>query len=153
MNLPASGSCQCGSVTYRVTQNPLLTVACHCTECQKASGSAFSMSMVLRASGFEITGGELQRWDRPTDQGGVAQCFFCATCGNRIYHDNPAFPGFLRLKPGTLDDTTAIAPVAHVWTCREQPWLAGFAELHREETQPDVREAIAALAEGRSPFG
>ena len=152
MKLPATGSCQCGSVTYEVTEPPVLTAACHCTECQKASGAAFSISMILRTSGFAITGGELTRWDRPTDQGGVAQCWFCPTCGNRIYHDNPAFPGMLRLKPGTLDDTSVIDPAVHVWTCREQPWLSRFAEIHREDTQPDVRAAMASLAEGKSPF-
>ena len=152
MKLPATGSCQCGKVTYQVTEPPLITVACHCLDCQKASGAAFSISMVLRESGFEVTAGEVVKWDRPTEQGGVAQCWFCPNCGNRIYHDSPALPGIIRLKPGTLDDTSAINPAAHVWTCREQPWLAHFGDIHREDTQPDIAAAMAALAEGKSPF-
>jgi hypothetical protein len=146
MKLPATGSCQCGNLRYRVTMAPLATVACHCRDCQKLSTSAFSISMILPRSGFELLSGEPKSWERPAESGAVAVCWFCPDCGNRIYHENPEMPEIVRLKPGTLDDTSAIVPVAHVWTCREQPWLARCGELPKIERQPpDLAAALAAL--------
>ena len=152
MKLPANGSCQCGNVNYEVTDEPLVTVACHCKDCQKLSTSAFSISMVLNRSGFKILSGKLKSWERPTAAGGVAVCWFCPDCGNRIFHENPAMPNVIRLKPGTLEDTSVLEPQAHVWTCREQQWLGRFADLPKLERQPDVAAALAAIAEGEPPF-
>lgn len=152
MKIPATGSCQCGNVSYQVIEEPLVTVACHCRDCQKLSTAAFSLTMVVKRAGFEILSGELKSWQRPTASGGVAVCWFCPDCGNRIYHESPEQAEFIRLKPGTLDDTSVIEPQAHVWTCREQPWLARFAEKPRFERQPDMATAMAALARGESPF-
>jgi hypothetical protein len=152
MTFPAAGSCQCGNITYQVVAAPLTTVACHCLDCQKLSTSSFSVSMILQHDSLEILSGELKRWERPTAAGGVAVCWFCPECGNRIYHENPDKPEFVRLKPGTLDDTSVLNPMAHVWTCREQPWHKNFHDLPRVEQQPDLAEAFKALQEGRSPF-
>jgi len=152
MKLPAKGMCQCGNVVYELTEEPLITVACHCTDCQKLSTSAFSITMVINRSGLNILSGELKSWERPTAAGGTAVCWFCPDCGNRIYHENPAMPDVIRLKPATLDDTSVIEPQAHVWTCREQPWLDHIADLPKIERQPDVAAVMAAIARGEAPF-
>ena len=152
MELPASGSCQCGDVKYEVTDKPLLTVACHCKDCQKLSTSAFSISMILNRSGFKILSGELKSWKRTTAAGGIAICWFCPNCGNRIFHENPEMPNLIRLKPGTLEDTSVLEPQAHVWTCREQRWLSRFTELPKFERQPDMAATMSALAKGEAPF-
>lgn len=152
MKLPASGACQCGSVTYQVTEEPLITVACHCRDCQKLSASAFSLTMVLRRSGFHLKTGELKSWSRQADSGREAVCWFCPECGNRIYHEDPELPDIVRIKPGTLEDTSILDPRALVWTCRRQPWLDRYGGLPTFEKQPDTAAAMAAIAEGRSPF-
>lgn len=152
MKLPANGSCQCGNVKYEVTEEPLLTAACHCKDCQKLSASAFSISMILNRSGFRILVGALKNWERPTAAGGIALCWFCPDCGNRIFHENPEMPKLIRLKPGTLADTSAVEPQAHVWTCREQRWLSRFTDLPKFERQPDLAVTMAAIAKGESPF-
>ena len=152
MTFPASGRCQCGSVTYQLLGPPLATLACHCTDCQKLSASSFSITMILSREHFELLTGELKSWQRPTASGGTAVCWFCPECGNRIYHEDPDRPQLLKLKPGTLDDTSVLQPMAHVWTCREQPWLTNLNDIPRIETQPDLVKAFKALQEGRSPF-
>jgi len=152
MNFPAAGSCQCGNVKYDVTEEPLVTYACHCKDCQKLSTSAFSLTMILNRSGLKMLSGKLKTWQRATASGGVAVCWFCPECGNRIFHENPEMPDFIRLKPGTLEDTRDLAPQAHVWTCREQRWLRHSAGLPRFQRQPDVAAAMAALVKGESPF-
>ena len=57
MHFPQSGGCQCGSVRYEITGPPTVVYACHCTECQKQSGSAFAMAAVIPQENFRITKG------------------------------------------------------------------------------------------------
>jgi hypothetical protein len=146
MKIPFTGTCQCGAVRYKVTQEPIVTVACHCQDCQKLSASAFSISMLLPPDSFHLLQGELSVFERPAELGGTATCYFCPGCGNRIYHDNPERPGLFRLKPGGLDDTSQIVPQAHVWTSRAQPWFEFPADVPTFETQPDLQEFLAQRA-------
>ena len=60
MPAPYTGGCQCGSVRYVLTAEPIRVTACHCTECQRQSGSAFSMSMPVRKEGLSVTGSTKQ---------------------------------------------------------------------------------------------
>ena len=143
MDVPFAGSCQCGSVRYEVTQQPFVTVACHCQDCQKLSSSAFSITMMLAADALKITSGDLSVFERPADMGGSAVCYFCPTCSNRVYHENPNMPGFVRLKPGGLDDTSQIQPAAHVWTSRAQAWFQFPEGMPTFETQPDIQAFLA----------
>lgn len=151
MKLPLKGTCQCGRVRYEVTQQPLVTAACHCRDCQKLSSSAFSITMVIRADAFRLLSGDLGAFERPTDAGGTTVCYFCPTCSNRVYHVDPQRPAFYRLKPGGLDDTSQIAPEAHLWTSRAQPWFRFADDLPRYDKQPDLQEFLAARA--RQPTG
>ena len=57
-DLPWHGGCRCGRVRVRITHRPLLTMACHCTGCQKMSASAYSLSMAIPVDGFEVTKGK-----------------------------------------------------------------------------------------------
>lgn len=145
METPITGTCQCGDVRYAVHHEPLVTAACHCQDCQKLSASAFSITMIIPEAAFELLSGELSVFERPADHGGKAICYFCPTCSNRVYHKNPIMPGFLRLKPGGLDDTSTIQPQVHVWTSRAQPWYQIPEGVPSYETQPDLQEFLAAL--------
>ena len=139
MQLPANGSCQCGNIRYVIKDDPIITVACHCQDCQKLSASAFSLTMVVAKTSFELKKGDLSIFERPTDAGGKAVCYFCGDCGNRVYHENPEMPEVLRVKPGGLDDTSEITPHAHVWVSRAQPWYEFSDSIPTFDTQPDLK--------------
>lgn len=145
METPITGSCQCGEIRYVLKNEPLVTVACHCRDCQKLSASAFSLTMLITADSFELTSGKLKVFERPAELGGSALCYFCATCGNRVYHENPELAAIYRFKPGGLDDTSEILPQAHVWTSRAQPWFELPDGVPAFETQPDLKEFLAQL--------
>ena len=68
MTLPLTGGCQCGTLRYEITEAPRLTYACHCTDCQRMTSSAFSMAIVVSEIAFRLTKGEprsIQRTQRP----------------------------------------------------------------------------------------
>ena len=98
------------------------------------------MTMLIKREDLEIVRGELGIFDRPADSGNIARCYFCPTCSNRIYHENPAKPEVIRLKPGTLDDTSIIKPELQVWMKSAQDWLKQIHDLPCHETQPDMNE-------------
>lgn len=122
MERVGDGGCQCGSVRYRVEGRPLTLAVCHCTECQRQSGSAFGMSLMVPSETFRLTAGSLSRFTTVCDSGRTKECAFCALCGTRIYHR--VLETVLSIKPGTLDDTSWLDPDAHYWTKRKQPWVA-----------------------------
>lgn len=123
MEYPIEGSCQCGQVTYKLFKPPQKVIACHCTECQKLSTSPFSVTALV-ASKDIVFQGELKEWSRSSDSGNKNNAKFCPTCGNRIYHYNPAEPETikLKLKPINLSDASIFEPSAHIWVSEKQSW-------------------------------
>jgi hypothetical protein len=109
-------------VRFQVTAMPLLVYACHCTECQRWSGSAFSLSMPVKADSFGLTRGETQHFRR-TGAGGVESTYrFCGNCGGRVYGQRSARPDIISVRAGTLDDTSWLRPIAHVYMRSAQAW-------------------------------
>ena len=129
------GGCQCGRVRYRFTGDPIALTICHCTECQRQSGSAFGMSLLVPRERLELSG-ELASFERPTDSGRTIRCSFCPDCGVRIHHEPPYAPEVFNIKAGTLDDTSDLVPKLHVWTKRKQPWFEPPEGVRCFEDQP-----------------
>ena len=87
-----TGGCNCGALRYLVTR-PLLTVyICHCHLCQKRTGSAFSMSVVLPADGLKIVAGELLRSEQRLPSGARNISWLCPACYSRIYTQREGSP-------------------------------------------------------------
>jgi hypothetical protein len=114
---------------------PIWLVACHCKGCQRQSGSAFGMSMLVKEASLTVTG-PTKRFTRITDSGYENTGVFCPECGVRIYH----IPGYAKdvlvLKPGTLDDTSWLRPSHFVWMKSAQGWVAVPDGVKTMETQP-----------------
>ena len=123
MPAPYTGGCQCGSVRYVVTTEPIRLLACHCKECQRQSASAFGMSMPVKRDSLAVTG-LMKQFTRVADSGGEVMGVFCPECGVRIYHALKSTPDVLSLKPGTLDDTSWLRPSAFIWMKSAQGWVA-----------------------------
>jgi hypothetical protein len=115
------GGCQCGSVRYRIDGAPFDLAVCHCAGCQRQSGSAFGMSLTVRADSFHLLSGKLSSFTVTCDSGRLKTCSFCETCGTRIHHQTNK--AALSVKAGTLDDTSSLNPSAHYWTKRKQTWV------------------------------
>jgi hypothetical protein len=143
------GGCQCGSVRYRYQGEVLNLFVCHCTECQKQSGSACAMGLWIYSDRLVRLSGELRCWSRKLASGQDMVCEFCDRCGTRVYHtsDSNRAAGIISIKPGTLDDTSWLRPAAHIWTTRAQPWVQFAAEAKRHEQNPP---SLAELSQSTS---
>jgi hypothetical protein len=115
-----AGGCQCGNIRYRLEGGPFEVVACHCLDCQRQSGSAFGMSLIVKPEAFVLISGKLKNFIVTTESGRIKTCAFCPVCGSRIHHRSNRG---MSVKAGTLDDTSGLKPTAHYWTKRKQPWV------------------------------
>lgn len=137
MNPPFTGQCLCGAVGYKVNEKPLTVYACHCTDCQKRSGSAFGLSMWVRRGAIEVTRGEAALHTSKHSDGRPRFGRICAQCGTRLWSEPAKRSELAVIRPGTLDDTSSLRPVAHIWTRSAQPWVVIPEGAIRYDTQPE----------------
>lgn len=130
------GGCQCGVVRYQVEGEPLAISICHCSECQRQSGSAFGMHMVVRKEAFHLLRGTLNTHARTGHSGCAVVGAFCPECGVRIYNEPQWLDGILTVKPGTLDDASFIRPTVEIWTNRKHKWLELLGSIQSFERNP-----------------
>ena len=117
------GGCNCGAVRYKLAGTPVVTAQCHCRNCQRQSGSAFSVNLVVRRSEVETTGELATYVDTDTLSGNPVYRRFCGHCGSPIFSDLSDSKGITIIKLGTLDDPAAFAPAISVWTSTKLPWV------------------------------
>ncbi|KAJ5967789.1 Glutathione-dependent formaldehyde-activating enzyme/centromere protein V [Penicillium viridicatum] len=98
-----TGSCMCGGVTYAVEADTYLAALCHCTDCQKWSGGAFTSNAVVPRTSFKVTKGTPNSYDSVGNSGKINKHFFCPTCGSSIYTELEVMPDMTCVKAGTLD--------------------------------------------------
>ena len=130
------GGCQCGAVRYEASVDRLIAYVCHCRECQQQSASAFGISVPISRERMVIKG-PVKAWRRPTDSGFHINCWFCETCGSRVYHQGLADPSWISIKGGSLDRPDLLTPIAHIWVTRKRPWVLLPSGMTVHETQPD----------------
>ncbi len=118
-----TGQCLCGEIKYEFPNAPAMAGVCHCRNCQRQAGSAFSTLAGIPKSEFKMTGEPKLYKDADTDSGNTVERYFCGTCGSPIYSAIPGQPDTLFLKTGTLDDTSGFAPMFHVWCSTKQDWV------------------------------
>ena len=118
------GGCLCGSVRYRVPAEPINTVVCHCTNCQKQAGTAFSVVSFFPRDSLQLEG-ELQTYEDRGSSGQKVFRRFCGSCGSPVITDTEDAPemGLIFIKAGTLDQVDDLVPSAHLWAKSKQCWL------------------------------
>ena len=131
-----SGSCLCGAVRYTLREGFRLNpYACHCTDCQTRTGSAFSEHMLFAEADIELTG-ELDRGEYDQPSGAHSRIYGCARCKARIYAVNDSRQGMASLRCGTLDNSSDLVPAAHVWVKSKQPWIGLPDDAKTLDEQP-----------------
>ncbi|SCU90772.1 conserved hypothetical protein [Cupriavidus necator] len=117
------GGCLCGGVRYESPEVAVMTAVCHCTHCQKQSGSAFSTNLVVPAAAFKVTASTLATFNDVGDSGLGVRRYFCKRCGSPVYSELDANPGIVAVKAGTLDDRSWVHPKLHMWRESAQAWV------------------------------
>lgn len=126
-----TGGCLCGAVRYEIEGPISGTSVCHCTHCQKVTGSAFSVNVLVPRDGMKVTGATLAQFADTGESGRTVVRQFCGRCGSSIASEPEAMPTLTVLKAGTLDDRSFLQPATHIWTRSRQPWVEVPANVTR----------------------
>jgi hypothetical protein len=116
------GGCSCGAVRYRLASEPLFVHCCHCLNCQRQTGSAFVINLLLEADRVELLDGEPQPVDVPRDDGSTQRIHRCPSCQVALYSEYGR-PEILFVRAGTLDEPRGITPDVHIYTRSRVPWV------------------------------
>ncbi|MBR2687227.1 MAG: GFA family protein [Aquamicrobium sp.] len=143
--LPRQGACRCGEVRIEVRAAPLVTMACHCTGCQKMSSSAYSLSAAIPAEGFAVTEGE------PV-VGGLhgpdAHHYFCPRCMTWMFTRAEGMDWFVNVRPTLLEGAGDFAPYIETWVGEKLPF-AETGAVKSYEALPPMEDYEGLMAEFR----
>ncbi len=124
------GGCLCGAVRYEIRGEPMMTVVCHCTHCQRQSGGMFSTNMAVPAALYAQTG-ETKVFEDTGDSGQAVHRHFCGQCGSPILSRIAVMPDVVLVKAGTLDDIRGLAPSIEVYADHAAEWVPPIAGAQR----------------------
>ena len=123
MSVPREGGCSCGAIRYRLTSDPLFTHCCHCLNCQRQTGSAFVINLLIEAERLELLEEDPRPVDVPRDDGSTQRIYRCPVCQVAVFsHYGREDVRFVR--GGTLDDPSGVAPDVHIFTKSKLSWVA-----------------------------
>ena len=124
INFPIEGGCDCGSVRYRMTTEPLIVHCCHCRWCQRETGAAFALNAAIEADRVETLVGSPTIVNTPSASGMGQQIARCPKCFIALwshYAGSGELTKYVRV--GTLDQPDLLPPDVHIFTASKQPWV------------------------------
>jgi hypothetical protein len=116
------GGCACGVVRYRLTSEPMFVHCCHCLNCQRQTGSAFVINLLIEADRVQLLSGEPEPVDAPRDDGSTQRIHRCSDCQVAVYSEYGR-PEVRFVRGGTLDEPSSVAPDVHIFTRSKLPWV------------------------------
>ena len=130
------GGCHCGAITYEANVNPEKVIVCHCTDCQKLSGTAFRTVVFTEDENFDLKSGELKTYIKIAESGNERIQAFCPNCGSPIYSTSVGeAPKMLGLRVGAINQRSELQPSKQVWCRSAQAWLGQIGDMHKVEKQ------------------
>lgn len=130
-----AGGCLCGAVSVTLAQPPVVVNMCHCSACQKRSGSPFGMAIWL-ADADVVVSGPTRVYEFASDKGRAVANRFCPACGTTVVFTAALNPGMVAVPAGIFADPDCPPPLRSVFEERRHPWVA-------------VPEGAVRLARGR----
>ena len=116
------GGCTCGGVRYRLDDKPLIVHCCHCSWCQRETGTAFVLNAMIESSRVSLLSGAPELVLTPSASGRGQKIMRCPTCKVALWshysHDAFAF-----VRVGTLDNPNTAPPDVHIFTSTKQDWV------------------------------
>ena len=120
----AEGGCDCGKVRYRFKAEPIVVTCCHCHKCQRQTGSAYAVNILIEPDNLEILGETPVAWNLESGSGHGQKNMRCPHCMVSVWSVyNMAGDGVYFIRGGTLDDPGKVEPNMHIFTDSKLPWV------------------------------
>ena len=118
------GKCTCGEISYRLNAPPLFVHCCHCTWCQRETGTAFALNALIEADRVELVDGEVEIIDTPSASGKGQRISRCPVCRVAVWSSYGGLGDLMRfVRVGTLTEPGRLPPDIHIFTSTKQPWV------------------------------
>lgn len=121
-DITRTAACRCGQLTVTVEGEPVRVSVCHCLECKRRSGSAFSAQARWPDAQVKIAG-RFNQWSTTGDSGGTGTFSFCPDCGGQVFYVIDRMPGFTAVAMGAFADPDFPAPRFSVYESRKHRWV------------------------------
>jgi hypothetical protein len=122
MSVERTGGCSCGALRYRLASEPMFVHCCHCLNCQRQTGSAFVINLLIEADRVEVLEGTPAEVEVPRDEGRPQRIFRCPNCQIAVFSEYSS-PNVRFVRGGTLDDPTTITPDVHIYARSKVGWV------------------------------
>lgn len=123
-HFPLKGGCSCGSVRYQITSKPLIVHCCHCSWCQRESGSAFVVNAVIEADRVALLKGAPVCINTPSASGYGQKIWRCPHCQVALWSNYAGIGEKVRfIRVGTLDTPATLPPDIHIYTSTKLDWV------------------------------
>ena len=118
------GGCTCRTIRYRLTSRPMFIHCCHCTWCQRETGTAFALNAMIEADRVELLAGEPEAVNTPSNSGKGQKIWRCPKCRIAVWSNYAGAGDAVRfVRVGTLDRAREFKPDIHIFTSTKQPWV------------------------------
>jgi hypothetical protein len=119
------GGCTCGNTRYRLHGQPMVVHACHCSWCQRETGTVHALNALYEFDRVEHLGAEPEIVDTPSASGKGQRIARCPVCKVAVWSNYPGSGAAVRfVRVGTMDDPSQCPPPdAHIFTSTKQPWV------------------------------
>jgi hypothetical protein len=148
-----AGGCDCKTIRYEMQKKPLIVHACHCTWCQRETGTAFAWNAMIETTELRFEGTP-EIIDTPSASGKGQKIHRCPKCKIAVWSNYPGGGDKLSfIRVGTLDNPSEFPPDSHIFTSTKQPWVVipegtpAFAEFYdrKKVWRPESLERLAIL--------
>ena len=139
-----SGGCRCGAVRYACGAEPMQTMHCFCTDCQKLSGAQMSTNLLVPKKALRLTQGTPAHYMTVGDSGHNVRRHFCNACGSALWSEPALLPDLAVIKAGSLDDSSWVRPEACIYLDSAPAWavvpdgIPGFKRMPPKHMVPDL---------------
>jgi len=120
--MEVSGSCHCGAIRFTATVDKNRVMVCHCTDCQKLTGSAFRVVVPAPIASL-VLNGEPKRYVKTADSGTKRSQAFCPECGSPVFAVALENPTQVSLRVGSLDQRNELLPHHQIWQRSALSWV------------------------------
>jgi len=130
------GKCYCGKITYRAEIDPGAVRICHCTDCQRLTGSAFRAVVAAPREGFALLSGQPKIYVKTAESGTRRGHAFCPDCGTPLYSSALEDPPSYTLRLGSIDQRAELPrPRRQIWCRSALPWSMNLAAVEKADRQ------------------
>ena len=123
------GQCHCGHIRYEATIDPERVLICHCTDCQRLTGSPFRLTALCDGTAVKRTGDAPAIYVKTGGSGAKRNMYFCGGCGTPMFSSSADGAGEWGIRWGSINQRAALIPKRQIWIGSAVAWLCDVTGL------------------------